>query len=339
MISAPKIEAIVQLEPFLVVGGLLLISYLIYRLFFRGLSEERHKLFKRLFTNALLHSIAVVVLFVAATTLHSLDEPKIFPVLYPYTGFLAIVWGALLLVKIARIVTFEYLFLISKKAGVPVLLVNILSLALSIALASWIATEVFSIRLAPVLATSALISVILGLAIQDTLGNLFAGVALQFDKPYQIGHWIEVQNDNGKWVGQVQEITWRSTVMIGILDEMITIPNRMIAQSEVQAWGADRPFTRTANYRVPFDQSVSVELARETIVQSIRKIEAVRRMPAPRVYLNEIGEAWLNFRLVYWIDDYGAQFRINDEVNTAVVEALFQKKIPFATPAARLEMV
>jgi small-conductance mechanosensitive channel len=340
MISESKISVIVQIEPFLVVVGLLFISFLIYRMFFKGLSDERHALFKRLFTNAFVHLALFAILFAFSLTIDSLDEvPHVFARLYPYVGFLAIVWGAIVLVKISRIVAFEYLFLISKKAGVPVLLVNIFSLAISIALASLIATEVFSIRLAPVLATSALISVILGLAIQDTLGNLFAGVALQFDKPYQIGHWIEVQNENGKWVGQVQEITWRSTVLMGILDEMITIPNRLISQSEVQAWGADRPFVRTANYRVPFDQSVEIENARATIVQSVGKIQAVRKMPAPRVYLSEVGDAWLNFRLVYWIDDYGAQFRINDEVNTAVVGALFQKKIPLATPAARLEMV
>src|SRR6185437_15383098 len=254
----------------------------------------------------------------------------------PYIGFLAIVWGSIVFVKIARILAFEYLFFISMQAGVPVILVNILSLALSICLGAWIATEVFGVRLAPVLATSALISVILGLALQDTLGNLFAGIALQFDQPYSIGDWVEVEcTDGPKWTGQVTEITWRSTVMTGILGESITIPNRLVAQSEIAAWGAGgKSFWRAVSFRIPFDQPY--EQVRALILETIATIPEILRAPEPRVYLNEVGDAWLNLRVVFSISDFGAQFRINDRVNTAVIDALFSRKIPVATPALRV---
>ena len=68
---------------------------------------------------------------------------------------------------------------------------------------------------------------------QDTLGNLFAGVALQFDKPYEIGDWIEIHNSGQKWVGQIYEITWRATLLIGFVEEFITVPNRVMGQSEI----------------------------------------------------------------------------------------------------------
>ena len=49
---------------------------------------------------------------------------------------------------------------------------------------------------------------------------------------------MEINNNGQKWVGQIREITWRSTVLTGILDELITIANRTVGQSEIVTWGA-----------------------------------------------------------------------------------------------------
>lgn len=344
MLSSPKIEIIAQLEPLLVLSGLVLVSILVYRVFLRGLSADRHQLLRRLFKNLFGHGIALLALYAVfrvAGSILDVDNAVVSVVdakLYPYIGFLCILWGAIVLVKVARIFAFEYLFFVSRKAGVPVLLVNILSLALSIGLASWIATEVFGVRLAPVLATSALISVILGLAIQDTLGNLFAGVALQFDKPYEIGDWVEIQNSGQKWIGQIQEITWRSTVLIGLLDELITIPNRVVAQSEVATWGAaGKPFWRGLSYRIPFGQSI--EQVKATLFQAVSRVPGVLSAPKPNIYLNEIGDSWMNFRVVFCIENYATQFLIVDQVNSAVMDAFASSGIPVATPAMRVEML
>ena len=57
------------------------------------------------------------------------------------------------------------------------------------------------------LTTTAVGAVVLGFALQDTLGNLFAGLAIQVEKPFRVGHWIQI----GDREGQVQEITWRAT--------------------------------------------------------------------------------------------------------------------------------
>ena len=91
------------------------------------------------------------------------------------------------------------------RAGVPVLLVNLFSLLLSAVIGFWMMTGIFEFNLAPLLATSAVFSIVLGLALQDTLGNLFAGVALQLDKPYEMGAAIEVTTSSQKWVGQVRK--------------------------------------------------------------------------------------------------------------------------------------
>src|SRR3990170_8294755 len=66
-----------------------------------------------------------------------------------------------------------------------------------------VATFVFNEKL---LATSAVSAVVIGFALQDTLGNAFAGLAIQSEKPFHVGHWIRV----GEFEGRVAEVTWRA---------------------------------------------------------------------------------------------------------------------------------
>ena len=142
------------------------------------------------------------------------------------------------------------------RVAVPVLLVNLFTLLLSMVLGGWIVTDIFNVRLAPLLATSAIFSLVLGLALQDTLGNLFSGVAMQFDKPYEIGDWVEIQTGGTqKWVGQIEEISWRATVLIGFAEELITIPNRVISQSEISNFTRKgKPIIRSQVFRIAFGE-------------------------------------------------------------------------------------
>jgi small-conductance mechanosensitive channel len=151
-------------------------------------------------------------------------ETIVIPKLVPFVGIATVLWGAIVLIKSFRIFSFEYLFFMNMQTGVPLLLVNMLTLLMSVVLGSWIATSVFGFRLAPVLATSALFSIVVGLALQETLGNLFSGIALQIDKPYTLGDWIEVQTGTQKLVGHVHEVTWRATILTSLTEEWITIP-------------------------------------------------------------------------------------------------------------------
>jgi small-conductance mechanosensitive channel len=345
MLSPSRIDNILQLEPLLVLAGLVIASWAFYKLFLRGLSEDRHRLLARLFKNLAGHGLAVAIFFALYHFFFSMVDEDLSVLgsiavrIYPYVGFLVIVWASLFFVKLARIIAFEYLFLINMKVGVPVLLVNILSLGLSVCLAGWIATEVFAVRLAPVLATSAMISVILGLAMQDTLGNLFAGIALQMDKPYEIGDWVEIQSpgNDEKWLGRIDEITWRSTFLKGFLDEHITIPNRLIAQSQISAYGAyGKPFFKRLDYHIPLGSPI--DRAKAVALKAAKEIAEKRNLPEPAIYFNEVGESWINLRMLLALRDFGTQIRMLDEVNSAVFEAFAREGLQIAVPTRKIDL-
>ena len=167
------------------------------------------------------------------------------------------------------------------KEGVPVLLVNLFTLVLTTSLFAWLASEIFNLRIMPLVATSAAISLVVGLAIQDTLGNLFAGVALQFDKPYEIGDWVEIESANGshKWTGQIREISWRATVLTGFMNETVTIPNRVVSQSQIANFSnKGHPAIRRQIYRIP--HGASDEKVRNALIRSVKAWRASTRSSA-----------------------------------------------------------
>src|SRR5215213_5021505 len=89
-----------------------------------------------------------------------------------------------------------------------------------------VATFVFHDTL---LATSAVSAVVIGFALQDTLGNAFAGLAIQSEKPFHVGHWIRV----GDFEGRVADVTWRATKLRTKAGNLVILPNNVVAKEAI----------------------------------------------------------------------------------------------------------
>ncbi|NDF13917.1 hypothetical protein EB061_01150, partial [bacterium] len=307
-----RLENLLGFEPLIVLTVLALILFGVHRILLRDLNVSRQKMLQDLFVGGI--GTYVVFLFLWGASWLIREEFPAFAPFYVYFGMAAVVFGAMVSIRLAKILVFEFLFFKSRTVGVPVLLVNLVTLVFSIFLAAWISTSIFGVRWAPLLATSALVSVVLGLALQDTLGNLFAGVALQFDKPYEIGDWIEVHGPGGElFVGEVHEITWRATILYGMFDEVLTLPNRLVAQSDVSNFSArKRPIFRGLSITV--DPAADPEEVKKVLRQVLRETPGVIQELESLVMLRDITEKGAVFRLFYPIVHYSQQFLIVDEI-------------------------
>ncbi len=328
-----RIDLAIQLEPAVFILFLAITSYILYKLLMGDLTPERHRNLRKLFKNLSGHSLTACILFFIYWFAFELPDSAHFNNgvnrFLPWIGFFTIIWGAIVFIKTCRILAFEYLFLKNMQVGVPLLLVNLLTLLLSLTIAGWIATSIFQIQIASVLATSAILSVVLGMALQDTLGNLFAGIALQLDKPYGIGDWVEIYNAGQKTVGIINEVTWRATVLISVTDEIITLPNRVVAQSQVNNFsGKNGPIARSQLFRVPYGTDLAE--VREILIAVTESIKGIRKVPESTVYAIESNESWIVIRLVYHLDDYGKQWSIGDLVISKCVESLSKEGIALA---------
>lgn len=323
-IPPARVEELVQPEPALALLAGCVLAWLAYKIFLRNVSEERHRNLRAGFRNLAGHGLFAGVFFLVYFGLLRLQELRPESPLgsaIAYTGVFAIIWGTVVLAKLFRLTVFEYLFLIHRRAAVPLLLVNLVTLLGSLVLAGWVATAIFDIRLAPLLATSAIFSIVLGLAMQDTLGNLFAGIALQIDKPFELGDWVEVHHEGEKWAGQVTEISWRSALLQPPTDETVTVPNRVMAQAKISNFAArGRPIIRSQVFKLA--HGTPIDEAKRILRASIEGVAGVRKDPAPVVFVSEAAESWMLFKLIYFIEDYGAQWRIADQVISSGVSAL-----------------
>lgn len=307
-----RLMPLLGIEPLISLTLLSVGVYLIYRIFLQGVSSSRHKNLKVLFQELL--STHVVFVFLWTVQYLILHYFAMLDSFFPYFGIGTVIVGALVFVRAIKVLVFEYLFLNSMTAGVPVLLVNLVTLIISIFIAAWLSTSVFGVRWAPLLATSAIVSVVLGLALQDTLGNLFAGVALQFDKPYEIGDWIELHTTGGEnFTGEVNEITWRATTLFGFYDEVITLPNRLVAQSEIANFSArKKPIYRGLN--VVLDPNADEEQVKKILQGILKETTGVIQSLDHLVMLRDLSEKGALWRLFYPIVHYSKQYIIVDEI-------------------------
>lgn len=338
LMQTQKLYQILDLETFILLTVLGLIAYLFYKFFLKEVSAERHSNINLHLKTLLKHYIILSVFYCVFFLVGQTPEIDLFHRVLPYLGLVTFISGAIFFVKTCRLLVLQYLFLGSMRAGVPLLLVNIFSLVLSILIGFWIVSFIFGVQLTPLLATSAAFSIILGLALQDTLGNLFAGISLQIDKTFEIGDWLEIMNGSVKIVGQVKELSWRSTLLIGFSDEMITLPNKLVAQCQVSNFSPEgHPIVRSLIFKFPLGTDAHVAL--KILEDAALATPEIRKTPAPFAYTQELTDSGYNVKIIYFIENYGRQFVIGDTVFKTAFELLQKQGIHLARPSIQVEQI
>jgi small-conductance mechanosensitive channel len=176
-------------------------------------------------------------------------------------------------------------------------------------------------------AASAVGAVVIGFALQDTLGNFFAGLALQIDRPFKPGHWIEV----GPFQGRVTEITWRATKIQTKTGNLVIVPNNIVGKEAITNYSEPQSPTRLfvevgTGYQVP------PNVVREAIFAALARCPRVLDMPKADVLLVDFGASALVFRARFWITDFEADERARDEVRTAIYYEFHRRDIEIPWP-------
>ncbi len=334
-----KLNQVIDLEIFVFLFFLGLFSFVFYKFFLKEATAERHLSIKNQLKDLAKYFAVMAIAFLAFSLLSQAasEDPSVKRLL-PYLGFLTFLCGAFYFVKTCRLIVLQYLFLGSMRAGVPLLLVNIFSLLLSIVIGFWTVNNIFGVNLTPLLATSAAFSIILGLALQDTLGNLFAGISLQVDKTFEIGDWLEVMNGTNKIVGQVKELSWRSTVLVGFAEEMITLPNKLMSLCQVSNFSAQgAPIIRSQTFKFGFNSDI-LKIT-ELLEAAAGQIDEVCTQPAPSAFVLETNDYGISIKLIFFIDNYGRQYSIADKVVTTALDLLGKNGIQTARPHFHVQQV
>jgi small-conductance mechanosensitive channel len=207
---------------------------------------------------------------------------------------------------------------------VPDAFPSILQDAIVIAVLVVVATFVFQDKL---LTTSAVGAVVVGFALQDTLGNAFAGLGIQSEKPFRVGHWIRV----GDFEGRVVEVTWRATKMRTKSGNFVIVPNNIIAKEAITNYSEPVVPTRLeldvgASYlSTPADVQAG-------ILEALSQVKRVLQSPPPDALLHSFDGSAITYRTRFWIADYEFDDEARDEVRTAIFYAFARRGIEIPWP-------
>ena len=197
----------------------------------------------------------------------------------------------------------------------------------------YFALNQLGIELFGILASLAVFSLIIGLAVQQTLGNIVNSFLLAIDRPFEVGDRIEVEG------------TWGSVVSVGILstkvldrdERLVVIPNNTLVQSKVtnHARGGGDGLARRISIvlDIGVDYREDIDHVKYTLLQLAKECPYVIEKPEPRILLHELADFAKIFRVYTWVEDYSDEYVARDWLLRNIDERFGKENIniPFPT--------
>jgi small-conductance mechanosensitive channel/CRP-like cAMP-binding protein len=180
--------------------------------------------------------------------------------------------------------------------------------------------------------TSAIFGVIIGLALQDTLGNFFAGISLHADRPFQVGDVIVVSST--KLTGVVESITWRAIKIRTFQNHIVLVSNSLAAREAIEVSPRDN-----LNARLVFFSTIYTDSPAKTIHivrEAVRDADNVSDKITPIVRIRQLGDSSVDWEIKYWLDDYAKYNDTDALVRQRVWYALRRNGLTFAFPTRTL---
>ncbi|HXG82782.1 MAG TPA: mechanosensitive ion channel family protein [Pyrinomonadaceae bacterium] len=188
-------------------------------------------------------------------------------------------------------------------------------------------------KLTPIFTGSTIIAVVLGFALQDTLGNLFAGLAIQADQPFQIGDVVKINN---KGAGVVENISWRGVKIRTFQNKLLVISNSVLGKEAIEVAPRDNLNARLVDFNTLYANSPAQTI--KIIRDVVRQAENVSQKLRPIVRIKKLGDSGIDWEVKYWLEDY-SKFNETDALVRQRIWYVFQReKIEFYYPTRTIHI-
>ena len=193
---------------------------------------------------------------------------------------------------------------------------------------------VFKVQISAVLATSGVLAIVVGLALQNTLADVFSGLAINIERPFTAGDWITVADS----VGQVIEINWRATRIRTSSNDLIVIPNSLVTKAIV-----------INHHRLNGPHACTMTLAVDQLISPARVIDALQIAASgsagiasgsiPTARACGFADASIAYELVFAVDDFMQKESVQSEIVSRVMDAFHRLQIQIGTAAKDVRIV
>ncbi|CAA9402905.1 MAG: cAMP-binding proteins - catabolite gene activator and regulatory subunit of cAMP-dependent protein kinases [uncultured Pyrinomonadaceae bacterium] len=190
-----------------------------------------------------------------------------------------------------------------------------------------------NVDLAALFTTSTILGVIIGLALQDTLGNLFSGLAIQADQPFQIGDVISIPT---KGEGVVEQVSWRGVQIRTFQNRLIVISNSVLGKEVVEVAPRDNLNARLVFFNTLYANSPTRTI--QAVREVVRQIENVSQKIRPAVRVINLGDSGIEYEVKYWLEDYSKYNETDALIRQRIWYAFQRERIEFAYPTRTLHI-
>ncbi len=180
---------------------------------------------------------------------------------------------------------------------------------------------------------SAVVSIILGLALQETLGNFFSGLVMQASSPFSLGDWIICAGVEGK----VVDMTWRAVTIHTPDDNHVIMPNGTIAKEQIVNFHTPTPATaRTVQIGLDYDLAPGDAIA--VLTTAVLETAGVIPRPEPFIYIFQFADSAITYNCKFWIADPGKHLRVEHDVRANIWYRLKEKGYGIPFPVRTVEI-
>lgn len=178
---------------------------------------------------------------------------------------------------------------------------------------------------------STILGIVVGLALQDTLGNLFAGIAIQADQPFQVGDVINIGTNR---TGVVESVSWRGVKIRTFQNKLLVISNSVLGKETIEVAPRDNLNARLVFFNTLYKNSPAKTIS--LIRDVVQKVENVSPKIRPIVRIRNLGDNGIDFEIKYWLEDYSKYNDTDALIRQRVWYAFQREDIHFAYPTRTL---
>lgn len=306
-----------------------ILVYRLLRFFTKKTQSELDDKIRRMLRNPITLSVVIAGVYITYTSSGLFMEQSLLAVRIAKT-LLIILW----IDTLSRVVSESILHYIdgdeelsSKRVSKQMLpFMERISKAILFTVALFLLLVVWEVNISPLLASAGILSLAIAFAAKDTISNIFGGLSIFFDKTYELGHYIVVDD---RYRGVVTDIGLRTTKIRTRDDIVIIVPNSLMASKTVVNETGENQGMLRVRLKLGIAYGENIRKVEKILLDVAKKAEWVAKNPQSKLRFRKMGESALQFEFLFWVKEPEWRGRALSEMNGLVYERFNKENIKF----------
>ena len=254
--------------------------------------------------------LPVLMLMLLIRNVLKLDVNDNFPKLVATLFWISVIYASL---SLLNVILFEEAEGNTWRARMPKLLIDLSKLFLVLVGSAIVLAAVWGADLAGLATGLGVSSIVIGLALQDTLGSVMSGIALLLERPFSVGDWLRI----GDIEGQVIDINWRSVRLLTLERQVIIVPHQFIGKEIIRNYSQpERIYNQRLN--IGFSYDTPPNLVKQVLTSTALATQGILAEPEPEIKTTSYDETAIIYEVEFFIENFEDVEQILDRFMTRV---------------------